>query len=87
MSIRCVTAKMECDACGTTFEVRLDPADKAPDSIADAVDEEIRTLFEFSIQHDMHLCDSCTKKADAIGDEDYQPTREEILQAVGAIDD
>ena len=85
MAIRTVKAIMECDGCGKAFDVRLDPAEKAPNSIADAIDEEIKTLFDCSIQHDLHLCQDCTRKVDSIGDDEYQPTRDEILVTLGAI--
>jgi hypothetical protein len=37
-----------------------------------------------SIQHDMMLCKDCTRIADEIGDDNYQPSKDEILACLGA---
>jgi hypothetical protein len=37
-----------------------------------------------SIQHDMVLCRDCTRIADGIGDDDYRPSKDEILRELGS---
>jgi hypothetical protein len=81
MSLKYITAALECDVCGSEFRVSMDPAEEIKTALAEAVDEEVRSYFDLSIQRDMHLCRNCTKKADAIGPEDYEPTVEEIKEA------
>lgn len=81
MSLESITANFQCDVCGERFKVVMDPAETPKGALADAADEELRGFFDLSIQHDIHLCSSCTKKADAIGDDEYQPTVEEIKEA------
>jgi hypothetical protein len=39
-------------------------------------------LGSSSVQHDMNLCPRCTSIADDIGDENYQPTKDEIERAL-----
>jgi hypothetical protein len=84
MAVKVVRASMECDACGASFQVDLDPAEAAPKSIMDEIEEQINTYFDLSIQHGRHLCAQCTRVADGIGDDEYQPTWDEILEAVKA---
>jgi hypothetical protein len=85
MSIQSIVATFECDACGKSFRVVLDPATEINGaSIADAADNELKGYFDLSIQQEMHLCGTCTRKADALGPEDYEPTREQILEACQA---
>jgi len=81
MSLKSIIANFECDVCGTGFKVVMDPAEPAKGCLADMADEEVRSFFDLSIQRDMHLCSTCTKKADAIGDDEYEPTVEEIKEA------
>ena len=84
MSIRAVTAKFECDGCGKPFEVYMDPAEEINGaSIMQAAEEEVRSSLCQSIQADMHLCQDCTRKVDLLGDGDYQPTRDEIVECLG----
>ena len=83
MSLQSIIAKFQCDVCGNEFKVVMDPAEPAKGCLADMADEEVRSMFDLSIQRDMHLCSPCTRKADAIGDEDYEPTVEEIREACG----
>jgi transcription elongation factor Elf1 len=90
MSVRAVKATIECDACGNTFQVDLDPAEKvdAQTSIMDRIEESIKDDFmTSSIVDGLHLCQKCTKVADDLvpDDEDYQPTRDEVLAAIGAL--
>lgn len=93
MAIKSIEARFECDGCGKFFAVGLDPADAtnaALPSVADLAEDVLRggnpmTGESGSVQHDLHLCRLCTHKADAIGDEDHQPTRQEILEATGAL--
>jgi len=95
MSIVTIKAFFDCDGCGKQFGVEMDPARKAwmrRQSLDSMAEDAIRggsTLSgdSCSVQADMHLCTNCTTVADGInlGDENYQPTREEILNAVGAL--
>ena len=82
MSLQSIIAKFQCDVCGADFKVVMDPAQEINGAtLMDAAEEEVRSFFDLSIQQDMHLCSTCTRKADAIGDEDYEPTVEEIKEA------
>jgi hypothetical protein len=95
MSIAAIKAYFDCDGCGTQFGVELDPASKAWErgqSLDSMAEDAIRggsTLAgdSCSLQADLHLCPKCTRTADGINPEDdgYQPTRDEILRAVGAL--
>lgn len=93
MSIKHIKAVFECDGCGKEFFVGLDCAEKTRPSLpslADLAEDTLRggnpiTGECGSVQVDLHLCCSCTRKADAIGDEDHEPTRDEILRATGAL--
>lgn len=95
MSIVAIKAFFDCDGCGTQFGVEMDPARKAwergqtLDSMAEDALRGGSTLNgdSCSVQAEMHLCPKCTNVADGInlGDDDYVPTRDEILRAVGAI--
>lgn len=95
MSISVIRATFECDGCGKQFRVDMDPARRAWErrqdvfSIAvDAIRGGTASDGGFcSVQAELHLCGECTEVADAIKPEleDYQPTREEILEAVGAL--
>ena len=93
MAITSIKAHFECDGCGDRFWLTLDPADATKEvlpSIADIAEDTLRGGNPLngecgSVQHDLHLCRKCTSKADAIGDEDHQPTRQEILEATGAL--
>lgn len=83
MAINGIRASMFCDGCGTGFNVQLDPAlEINGGTLMDAVENEMNTDFDKSIQHGMHLCQNCTSIADNIGDEDYQPSRDEIETAI-----
>lgn len=94
MSIVVIFATFDCDGCGKQFQVEMDPARRAwerrQDVFSIAVDAirggTARDGGFCSVQGDLHLCGDCTKVADGIqpDDEDYQPSREEILDAVGA---
>ena len=93
MSIMHIKAHFECDGCGKEFFVGMDAADETCPSLPSLVDLAEDTLRGGnpitgecgSVQHDLHLCGACTRKADDIGDDDYTPTRDEILRATGAI--
>lgn len=93
MSIQAIKAYFECDGCGERFWLTLDAAEatnEAIPSIADLAEDTLRGGNPSdgecgSVQCDLHLCWSCTRKADSIGDEDHQPTRREILEATGAL--
>lgn len=84
--VESVKANVQCEGCGNYFRVSLDPGRDWPAGW-DIVDMIKETLLNGSImsspsyQADMVLCVPCTNAADAIGDDDYQPTREEILRA------
>lgn len=87
MSVKDIKASIECDGCGQIFKVDIDTADTG--CVMDLVVEAIKDDFLLSsVQHDLHLCQDCTRIADRLGlegDDEYQPTRDEILKAVGAI--
>jgi hypothetical protein len=93
MAITSIRAHFECDGCGDRFWLEIDAAGETSDhtpSIADLAEDTLRGGNPSdgecgSVQHDLHLCHDCTKKADAIGDEDTQPTRQQILEATGAL--
>lgn len=93
MSITSIKAHFECDGCGKRFWVAMDAADKTSEalpSVADLAEDDLRGGNPAdgecgSVQCDLHLCRDCTKLADAIGDDDHRPTREEILEATGAL--
>lgn len=81
-----VQAQIQCEGCGNHFHLRLDPGRDWPagwDMIA-MIKETLLNgsiLASPSYQADMVLCVSCTNAVDKIGDDDHEPTREEILRA------
>lgn len=95
MSIVAIKAYFDCDGCGKQFGVEMDPARKAwmrRQSLDSMAEDAIRggsTLAgdSCSVQADLHLCPTCTSAADGINaeDENYRPTRDEILRVVGAL--
>lgn len=93
MAITSIKAHFECDGCGKPFWLTIDAAEEtrpALPSIADIAEDTLRGGNPGdgecgSVQCDLHLCHACTRKADSIGDEDHQPTRQEILEATGAL--
>lgn len=93
MALMFIKAHFECDGCGQAFWLRMDPADatnEALPSVADLAEDDLRGGNPIdgecgSVQHDLHLCRACTRKADSIGAEDHCPTRQEILEATGAL--
>lgn len=95
MSVRVIKATVECDGCGGQFRVDLDAADSRPAEWTwhDLVEDMVRAgnqaeslkgqpIGITSVQADMMLCPTCTKKADAIGKDEYQPTVAEIRAAI-----
>ena len=86
-----IRASVECEGCGTHFEVSIDEGLTVPDGwdMIDVVDNAVCSgdtpkggfLDSCSMTADMPLCPACTRKADAIGDDEHNPTREEVLQA------
>jgi hypothetical protein len=92
MSIAVIRATFNCDGCGKQFRVDVDPARRAWErrqAVFDIAEDAIRggTAADggfCSVQAEMHLCGECTAVADNIGDEDHVPTRDEILEALGA---
>lgn len=94
MAIAVIRATFDCDGCGKQFRVDVDPARRAWErrqdvfSIAvDAIRGGTTSDGGFcSVQADMHLCGECTNAADGIQPDrdDYQPSRHEILEAIGA---
>lgn len=89
MSLLQLRALFECDGCGCPFAVPLDAARCSEGwSVMDYAVDAVRggggqMLDSTSVQADMHLCGSCTRIADGIGDDDdYAPTAEEIAEAV-----
>ncbi|ODN70192.1 hypothetical protein [Methylobrevis pamukkalensis] len=89
MSLRDITARFSCDGCGARFEGYIDPAWRTCEvlpSVFDLAEDAIRGFGPGSVQADMHLCAACTRVADAIGDEEYLPTRDEIVAALARAD-
>jgi hypothetical protein len=92
MTISVIRATFRCDGCAREFRVEIDPARRAWErrqdmfSIAvDALQGGVTIDGGFcSVQHDMHLCGDCTAVTDAINadDENYLPSREEIVEAL-----
>lgn len=96
MTVRTIKATIECDGCGGQFRVDLDPADSRPPDWTwhDLAEDMVRAgnqaesvkgqpIGITSVQHDMMMCPSCTKTADAIGDDDdYKPSKNEIVAAI-----
>jgi hypothetical protein len=84
MTLRYIIAQFECDGCGTSIpQMFMDPAlELSGASLHDAAEEALKDDLQSSVQHDLHLCKTCTRVADNIGEEDYQPTRDEILEAL-----
>ena len=93
MAVTAIKAHFECDGCGKNFFCEMDGANKtcwALPSVHDLAEATLRGGNPISgecgsVQCDLHLCASCTRKADAIGEEDHHPTRDEILRATGAL--
>lgn len=79
MALLSVKARLECDGCRTQFYVDIDPAWKAPKSVADLVDDAINGVAWCSIQGEHHLCGSCTKTVDDASADDAQPTYDEVV--------
>jgi hypothetical protein len=85
MSIEAIKAIFACDGCDSRFEVELDNAATLPDgwTLTElAIDGARGGPLMSSVQDGMELCEKCTKVADAIGDEDHRPTRDEINAAL-----
>lgn len=93
MTVTKIRAHFECDGCASQFWVQMDMAGqtcKHLPSLIDLAEDELRGGNPEdgecgSVQDDLHLCRKCTRLADDIGDEDHRPTRQEILEATGAL--
>lgn len=78
MSISCIMATILCDACGTKFQVEIDPAEKPPAGWCawDLAENAVRggTSAEgtgsTSVQDGEMLCRLCTKERDGKAEED-----------------
>lgn len=92
-----IKAHFACDGCNKPISADLDAGYKPPAgwSIYDCAVDEVRggcnngDIFRpsTSVQADMILCPDCTSVADrigvdGIGDDDYQPTADEIRAAL-----
>lgn len=87
----------ECDGCGKDFVVEVDPGRSPPKEwdLIEIAKDAVRggeivppkgaRLIQgsSSVQRALVLCGDCTRIADAIGDENYKPTQQEILDATG----
>ena len=89
MSILLIKATVDCDGCGKQFHTELHNSDELPTgwTLFELAEDYVRggTCCEggmCSVQQEMHLCPHCTTIADNIGDEDYKPTRQEIVDAI-----
>lgn len=76
-----ITAKFRCDGCNATIEWLLDPAEKAPESIASYADELLADSISYSVQSGYHLCNTCTRHVDDYVDDD---TRDATLEEINA---
>lgn len=92
MRVNWIRAEIECEGCGKPFQVKIDEGtsldrygdlvDVAADAVRAGCTPNGGIVETCSMQHDMPLCPACTSKTDAIGDDDeYQPTKAEILRA------
>jgi hypothetical protein len=66
----------------------MDPAaELMPEAtLFDAAEDFLKSELLCSIQEDLHLCQACTRVADNIHeDPEMQPTRDEILAAIGEL--
>jgi hypothetical protein len=93
-----IRACWQCDGCGKDFVVDIDSAWKPPSTwdTTKMAEDAVRhghvvpqkggnlIVHSSSVQHDLVLCGECTNLADGIGDEGHQPTKAQILGAVGA---
>jgi hypothetical protein len=93
-----IHACWNCDGCGKDFIVDIDSAWKPPTDwdTTKMAEDAVRNGFivprkgqplighSSSVQHDLVLCGECTSIADGIGEEDHQPTRDEIISELGA---
>lgn len=95
MRVNWIRAEIECAGCGKPFQVSIDTATKLESygDLMDVAENAVRGgcsisggfVESCSIQHDMALCPTCTSKTDRIGDdENYQPTKAEILSATAS---
>lgn len=94
ITLQWLRASVECEGCGRTFRVELDPADLHDgmdfhDLVAEAVANGNRCTDDgdgfTSVQCDLVLCRSCTAIADDIPTPgDRVPTREELVAALEA---
>lgn len=95
MRVNWIRAEIECEGCGNPFQVKIDEG-MSLDRFGDLMDvaaDAVRAgyvpgggiVHTCSMQHDMPLCPDCTTKTDAIGDDDYQPTKAEILRATAPV--
>lgn len=92
MRVNWIRAEIECEGCGKPFQVKFDEGmplagyadliDVAADAVRAGYTPHGGIVDTCSMQHDMPLCPACTRKTNAIGDDDYQPTREEILRGI-----
>lgn len=96
MRVNWVRAEIECDTCGKPFQVKIDEGMLIGnfDDMMEIAEDAVRAGYTphggivdmCSMQHDMALCAACTTKVDAIGDEDYEPTRDEIIKATRTVE-
>jgi hypothetical protein len=73
VSIRSITAIVECDECGKNFPVQLDAANKRPAdwSLFEECEDELRADVA-SVADGKHYCEACTKTRDE-GPEEMLP--------------
>lgn len=82
MSLRSIVATFQCDGCGNEFRTVMDPALEVKGSLHDAAEYSMREDLCTAMYHERHLCDSCTRAADSIGEEEYTPSWDEIQDAI-----
>ncbi len=73
MSVRWIKAQIECDECGTRFQVELEESSITPEdwTLFELVEDVVRggiggdnPLKGSSVQEGKMLCSNCTEKAD-----------------------
>lgn len=93
LTLKWAKAAVECEGCGKTFEVFLDPGDLSDgmdlnDLAKEAVINGNKSTDDgpgsTSIQGDFVLCRACTKRCDAVDTpNDRNLTREEVSEVLG----
>ncbi len=96
MSIRSVTAVVECEGCAEQMEVEIDTGRDIPAGwdVPDLIKDAVRGggaetsyggfLASSSVQGDKMLCGKCTAIVDAAFDDEHKPSAKEVSDALAA---